>query len=243
VTLLVGIDCATDPRKVGLARAELADSAVVIRECLAGSRSNKPVDIVSGWLASADSAVIALDAPLGWPEPLAPALSGHLAGQPVGPAPNTLFRRFTDDEMYRRLEKRPLDVGADRIARTAVAALTLLDAIRGRVGLPIPLAWQPAEDCSLRAIEVYPAATRLGHGAPDKGGSLVGLDKVLRFSPAPSAELSRDAIDAAVCALAAADFLRGDAIPPDDLQLAEREGWIWAPAGRPTMASSGRRER
>jgi hypothetical protein len=34
-------------------------------------------------------------------------------------------------------------------------------------------------------------------------------------------------LDAALCCLAAADFLRGDVISPDDLSLAEREGWIW----------------
>jgi hypothetical protein len=36
-----------------------------------------------------------------------------------------------------------------------------------------------------------------------------------------------DLLDAAVCVLAAADFLTGRAVPPADRCLAEREGWIW----------------
>jgi hypothetical protein len=40
---------------------------------------------------------------------------------------------------------------------------------------------------------------------------------------------SKDAVDAAVCALAAADFLLGRAIAPIDHETALLEGWIWAP--------------
>ena len=36
-----------------------------------------------------------------------------------------------------------------------------------------------------------------------------------------------DLLDAAVCVLAADDFLTGRAAPPTDRCLAEREGWIW----------------
>jgi hypothetical protein len=37
-----------------------------------------------------------------------------------------------------------------------------------------------------------------------------------------------DMLDASVCALAAADFLRGDVLQPNDNRMAQREGWIWA---------------
>ena len=37
-----------------------------------------------------------------------------------------------------------------------------------------------------------------------------------------------DLLDAAVCVLAAQDFLSGRAVPPTDRCLAERESWIWA---------------
>jgi hypothetical protein len=43
-------------------------------------------------------------------------------------------------------------------------------------------------------------------------------------------ERNADALDAAVCLLAAKDFLEGRAMPPPNRLLAEREGWIWASA-------------
>jgi hypothetical protein len=40
-------------------------------------------------------------------------------------------------------------------------------------------------------------------------------------------ENSADALDAIACALAGRDFASGRALPPDNLELARREGWIW----------------
>ena len=143
---------------------------------------------------------------------------------------NQLFRRAADLEIKRRLDKLPLEVGANLIARTAVAALVLLDRIRQDSGRSIPLAWAPVESAPWRAIEAYPAATRIGHGAPDAGGSLEGLGDVLDCSAVPPALLQNDHVgDAAVCALAAADFLLGRAVGPTDQEVALVEGWIWAP--------------
>ena len=75
-------------------------------------------------------AVLALDAPLGWPARLGTALSGHRAGHPLTVDADRLFRRETDRVVRARVGKQTLDVGADRIARTAVSALGLLDRIR-----------------------------------------------------------------------------------------------------------------
>lgn len=36
-----------------------------------------------------------------------------------------------------------------------------------------------------------------------------------------------DGLDAVVCVLAAADFVRGDASQPPNIDVARREGWIW----------------
>jgi hypothetical protein len=41
---------------------------------------------------------------------------------------------------------------------------------------------------------------------------------------------SADALDAVVCILAGADFVRGSVQGPKDTPLAAREGWIWFPA-------------
>ena len=141
-----------------------------------------------------------------------------------------LFKRATDVTIKERLGKLPLEVGASLISRTAVAALELLEAIRQLTGQTIPLAWAPDEAAPYRAIEVYPAATRLAHGAPDSGGSLKGLERYLDVSAMHADALkSADAADAAVCALGAGDFLLGHAIAPTDHEVAAVEGWIWAP--------------
>jgi len=235
---LLGIDCSTDPRKTGLALGELRGDVVHISQCATGSKDKLPAKIACEWLRGRDEVLIALDAPLGWPRSLGACLANHRAGSLIqADDTNDLFRRATDKAINDRLKKRPLEVGANLIARTAVAALKLLDEIRHSTGRPIPLAWAPEEKESWRAIEVYPAATRIGHRAPDKGGSLDGLKKLLDCSSVPPELMkSEHAVDAAVCALAAGDFLRTptDEIlkiaPPDhQRETAKIEGWIWAP--------------
>lgn len=226
MTALLGIDCATDPRKTGLALGELRSGVVHITRCATGTKKDSPAMIAANWLQQYDEALIALDAPLGWPRALGNQLSNHEAGRVIKIEANQLFRRVTDVEIKNRLGKQPLDVGSNLIARTAFAALTLLDQIRQSTGRPIPLAWALEEKERWRAIEVYPAATRIAHGASDVGGSLAGLAELLDCS-AVSLILKKSK-DAAVCALAAADFLLGRAIAPLDNETAQVEGWIWA---------------
>jgi hypothetical protein len=160
---------------------------------------------------------------------------------------NDLFRRATDRFVKARLGKQSLDVGADRIARTAHAALKLLADVRQRAGLPIPMAWSPSYSERVAAIEVYPAATLIANGIPDTGykkkdkiaerkAILGDLERILQLPDDRAAmELSADALDAAVCVLAGLDFLRGDAYKPEDPELAKHEGWIWVRTRRRTI--------
>jgi hypothetical protein len=174
--------------------------------------------------------IIGMDSPLGWPKELGSRPVSHRAGTVIEVDANLLFRRVTDGVIKQLLGKQSLDVGADRIARTAVDALRLLDQMRRDAGRSIPLTWAPDEAEPWRVIEVYPAATRRAHGALDAGGSLEGLDELVDCSAVLEiVRKSVDAADACVCALAAADFLFGRAVPPADLGTARKEGWIWAP--------------
>ena len=229
MTTILGIDCSTNPRKTGLALADLRDDTVVITQCDLGTPQRSPASIALEWLRVHDEVLIALDAPLGWPKALGTQLAVHHAGEYLEVEANSLFRRVTDTAIKNRLKKQPLDVGANLIARTAVAALQLLEHMRKSSGHPIPLAWSTTETEGWRAIEVYPAATRIGYRASPKGGSLAGLDDVLDCSAMrPALRESADAVDAAVCALAGADFLLDRAVPPTDWETARIEGWIWA---------------
>jgi hypothetical protein len=238
---IVGIDCATDPKKVGLALGTLDRGVTAIQTVQCGSRAASPAAIVSAWLTRAPDALLAIDAPLGWPKALGSSLSGHEAGRILLPAADQLFHRQTDTEIERRLKKRPLEVGANLIARTAHAALAFLDEVRRLTGMAIPLAWDVAARVGARAIEVYPAATLRAHGIeageykrPSEIDGRRGLlsrlgARVTLPSDLQVLEKSADAIDAVVCLVAGADFLEGRAVPPGDLATARKEGWIWAP--------------
>ena len=241
--VVVGVDCATSPKNVGLARVVATARAARVDELATAASWEAIEETVAGWLGS--RTIIALDAPLGWPRPLGDVLSGHRAGGSVASSPNAMFRRTTDEVVIREIGKRPLDVGADRIARTAHAALSFLERLRVSTALPIPLAWAPGRVEGTSAIEVYPAATLAGRGLPHTGykGAKDGASDVRRDITSALAEMltidtdaieamagSDHVLDAAICGLAALDFARGDVIRPTDAALAEREGWIWVRA-------------
>ena len=238
---VVGIDCATLDAKIGVAMGRWSEGKLEIREVALCGLERSAASFATAWLQNVNvPGLIAIDAPLGWPQPLARALSGHRAGELIHTAPNDLFRRETDRFIQRTLGKAPLDVGADRIARTAHAALRLLGDIRTQLAIPIPLAWSTSPD-GVAAIEVYPAATLRAHGLratrykrPSQAAArqeiMSALARLLEIKTEVSLlETSADALDAALCLLAAKDFLEGRAVGPTDQALAEIEGWIWAP--------------
>jgi len=197
------------------------------------------VDAIADWTTHTSCTLIALDAPLGWPTELGRTLCEHQAGAPIHCQANMMFRRETDRFVRKRVGKQPLDVGADRIARTARAALVLLDELRHRTGDAIPLAWNPGIGAGIHAIEVYPGALLAAYGVEATGykqksrhiarQAVLGLLQKHIILPHDIAliEDNDDALDAVLCVLAAADFLRGDAVEPTDLGIAKKEGWIW----------------
>jgi hypothetical protein len=234
-TTIIGIDCSVSIKRLGLALGTSSEGGVML-ERVVGGPAKEPTELIAEWLTGRTEPVLfALDAPLGWPVQLAEALTGFHAGEALEPAAHALFRRYTDDFIHARLGKRPLDVGADRIARTAHAALRLLSDLRQALNRPIPLAWGPVIR-ETSAIEVYPAATLRAHevATPPKDPPfdtvLQELGERMRL-PTDVAKVrsNRDALDAAICVLAGHDFLTGTSFapPPERLPIVEREGWIW----------------
>lgn len=236
---IVGVDCATAPKNVGFAFGSFQNGRTVVEKAALGSTELPPAQAIADWLANRNGpTLLAMDAPLGWPEPMAQSLGNHNAGDALAGTANDLFRRETDRFIRERIGKQSLDVGADRIARTAHAALALLESLRHVLQCPIPLAWNPVFE-GLRAIEVYPAATLVAHGIESTGykaangqaarervaqavGSLIQID-----APIPAMERKSDALDAVICLLAAQDFLTGKAMPPNNHAPTLKEGWIW----------------
>lgn len=239
-TTIIGIDCAVEEKKTGVA-VGWWDAGRLVLTSLPSLREMRPVaDCVCRILSGSKRTLIALDAPLGWPEDLGKSLAGHLAGRVLGQTADLLFRRETDRFVRKCLRKQTLDVGADRIARTAHAALNLLETIRKRCGREIPLAWEPSFRNRDAAIEVYPAGTLIAHSLLPASGYkkkdqlevrrniLDRLKQKISFEVETSlAQHNADMLDAIVCVLAGGDFLSGEALPPGDMGRAEKEGWIW----------------
>jgi hypothetical protein len=238
--ILVGIDCAAREERTGLAYGVLhQDGTLEVRRVTLGTAGESAAATIAGWIAGQARFVLAFGAPLGWPVGLTETLAEHRAGEALALEAERMFRRETDRYVHTELGKLPHEVGADRSARTAHAALALLADVRARADQPVPLSWVPAQASGV--IEVYPAATLLSRGIKSSGykGDASKpraarariwrrLQTELRSSL--SEELlseDEDMLDAAVCVLAAADFARGHALPPEDRARAEREGWIW----------------
>ncbi len=109
--------------------------------------------------------------------------------------------------------------------------------VRERSDHEIPLAWDHHDHPVPAAIEVYPAATLRAHCIPSPFLTPDGLcgPEVLRLltdhldvqSIEQLDQLRRDGLAAVICVLAAVEFLEGSAMPPVDVDLAAREGWIW----------------
>lgn len=252
VTTIIGIDCATQPKKLGLARGRWDGQRGVVEQATLGSDVGVLAEAIAAWIEG--PTLIAIDAPLGWPVELGRALAQHRAGDGIAGDPNELFRRETDRVVKRMVGKTSLDVGADRIARTAHAALRLLSELRAHTGEVVPLAWDPAVEGTM-AIEVYPAATLAARsfvhrgykGDPERSpAARRGLVEALRDEVGFTLDVERliacdDILDAAVCVLAGADFLRGECVAPTDAELtvAQGEGWIWF--RRPSVAPRSRR--
>ena len=243
-TGIIGIDCATQPKNIGLAFGHLENINIQIDQVSIGSNESDMVGTITGWTKRHQTTLIALDAPLGWPDDLVKELFTHKAGQAIKINPNQLFRRETDRFIKAKLGKQPLDVGADRIARTAHNALALLEDIGRRADYPIPLAWEKELPRGISAIEVYPAATLLVHGIKVAGykqkegieARLEITNKLMKFIDIPidkgDIEKYDHVLDAIICVLAGFDFLNGEVYQPIDKEKAQKEGWIWV--GKPT---------
>ena len=238
--LLVGLDCATQPKNTGLARATLDGGHLTVHEARTGRSAEDIVDTLATWLASAPEAVFALDAPLGWPLAMGTVLAAHQAGGSLAPEADQMFNRETDRVVRKMLGKKPLEVGADRIARTALSALGVLNAVGARV--PVEMGWTPGAVASRQALEVYPAATLLARGLPTRGYKAAGardlradlvdaLDAEIEPEARTAALVTDHALDAILCCVAAADYASGDVLAPEAAgvapERARREGWIW----------------
>lgn len=234
---VIGIDCATEASNIGIALASTKNGQTEVADVQIGGRTM--LEKLLNWIDEAGPVLLALDAPLGWPMAMGEELPNHRAGCRISVARNEMFRRITDRIIDDEVGKRPLEVGANLIARTSHAALRLLSVLRRCSGEELPLVWEPGQvKTSSSAIEVYPAATLKAHGIEVGGYKQTGdfnerlkiLNQVSRLIELPDigpVAASADTVDAVLCVLAAHDFLYDEVIEPKNLSTAAKEGWIW----------------
>jgi predicted RNase H-like nuclease len=242
---IIGIDCATQPNKVGLALGSISNGLLTIDRVEKVGKNESIADLVSSWVKgkSNTKTLIAIDAPLGWPIKLGEELITHVAGSSLSTAAHPMFRRRTDFFIKEKANKQSLDVGADRIARTAHAALTLIEEIKEQVGVSIPLAWNSELAHPISVIEVYPAVTLKScdllpaasykkEDSKEREQIYDGLSDLMSLSKVEKRSIIEDddILDAVVCVLAGYHFVNGESEGPTtkvDRALAEKEGWIW----------------
>jgi hypothetical protein len=239
---LIGWDCAVEAKKCGVAFGEATEKGLEVESVETGLSDKALTGAIAERISATDPCLLAIDAPLGWPSDLGEALRGHEAGGSIQHLSNNLFRRNTDRFIKSAIGKQSLDVGADRIARTALAALQRLAHIRESTRQSLPLAWLPGQMASSACIEAYPAGTLTVYGFPATGykgkdvkhqdarDQLVkALAQIMHIPEAVRVRMraNDDALDAVVCLLAGYDYMRGEVMRPDDQALAEKEGWIW----------------
>ncbi len=234
---IIGIDHATDPKNVGLALGSWHNHKTDILAIAKGNRGKSIAETIASWIRPDQPTLISIDAPLGWPDRLGCTLASHMAGKLIATDPNKLFRRATDCMVRKKLGRQPLDVGADRIARTAHSALQIIEGLGQLIGQSIPLAWNKTIE-GISVIEVYPAATLLAYKIRASGYKksnqearreiVESLSSLLTLPSDISLMVSNaDVLDAVVCVLAAVDFLLGRVVEPENRELAMKEGWIW----------------
>ena len=251
--LIVGIDVASKLANCGYAIGIWNSGQIQIQRAgllEEAGQMNGLRDVIAPLMRSSDPVLLALDAPLGWPAPLGKTLAAHQAGGPITVAKDAMFARNTDRFVRKRTGQIPLEVGADKIARAAHAALNILQSLREASGEELPMAWQ-ASLCQSAAIEVYPAATLRASGLPHSGYKDNQKDRDLMLAKRKRiasgfgirvtgldefTDKQDDVFDACLCLVAAGDFLEGRAMPPDDIALAVSEGWIWVRSPAETSA-------
>lgn len=93
---LIGIDCATDDSKVGVAAGTIESGGPLVHDVRLCTREKSAAITICDWIRWTDVPILlAIDAPLDWPAAMEPTLSTHSAGQEITVAPNTMFRRAT----------------------------------------------------------------------------------------------------------------------------------------------------
>ena len=235
---VAGLDLASQDARTAMAVLGWERGRVSVIELTVGVGNEAIVD------AAERVSMVGIDCPFGWPAAFTDLLIAQRAGtvEPGAAADQRSKRRLayrrTDAVVRERTGRWPLSVSADRIAYPSMRCAGLLATLAAE-GIPVR-----RSGIDSRAAEVYPAAAlarwRLGAAGYKLDGP--GLPRAVQAltRAAPWLDLgtfqalcrqSHDAFDAVIAGLVAGAVVLGrvEAVPPEDRELADEEGWIQLP--------------
>jgi hypothetical protein len=117
--LIVGLVAASQRENFGFAIGRTGGAAVSIERAGLIATKGQPealASIIGPLLRSGGEALVAIDAPLGWPPPLGASLANHKAGEKLTSDKHESFCRQTDRRVREHIGKKPVDVGALELA-------------------------------------------------------------------------------------------------------------------------------
>jgi hypothetical protein len=116
---IIGIDCAAQDERIGLAFGSFDNDYVTVDKVNTGSESPVKAQLTQYLSGHPAPILIAIDAPLGWPSGFTTHVAGHEAGSRLEIDSKSLYYRYTDIVVRNNVGKLPLSVGADKIAWVA----------------------------------------------------------------------------------------------------------------------------
>ncbi len=237
----LGIDLAAQPKKTAACVIDWGEKEAKVNTLEVGVDDQRICCLTRTLTKGTDWTGI--DVPFGWPEAFVTMVSQHHMGG-VAPQPLTdelkkqLCFRLTDRHVFARIKKVPLMVAAGLIAIIAMRGIRILAklGVTDRSGVN-------------GVVEVYPAAALLCWGFDPKGykgTKKINVAKrkdllteievkapwlILEDANRQRCETIDHAFDALICALIARATALGltERPAPDELAIAQREGWIALP--------------
>ncbi|MBZ9728388.1 DUF429 domain-containing protein [Salegentibacter sp. JZCK2] len=236
--IIIGLDAAVQDKDIGCVLGNYSEGSLKL---LGKWERKQPLtDFITDGIKESEKAILAIDAPLGWPVSFRKILNTHSAGLSLDTDPELFFKRQTDLDIRQRFKKWPLEISADRIARTAFFTLNRIGKIEKDLDYKLNLLWSIQDLEKYGMLEVYPAATLLSLGfsikgykkdnAPARDKLYDQLKKIYNFNNFESIDLTTidHDFDALVCCLACVDFIEGKSLPPAKIDSdIKEEGWIW----------------
>lgn len=235
---IIGLDAAVQEKNTGCIFGRYNRGSFTVKD--RWDQKEPLTETMTRWIKDSGKAILAIDAPLGWPISYRRTLEGHVAGKPLNIDPESFFKRKTDLDIRQRFNKTTLEISADRIARTAFFTLGKIGNVAKLLNDELHLLWDVRDLNKYGMIEVYPAATLLANRLSIKGYKKKNntirkelyqkLQTNYKFSNPKDLDLTtiEHDFDAFLCCLACIDFIIGKASAPPfpDADLRE-EGWIW----------------